>query len=127
MHFLSISQLCDQCLNANFTKYQCLVIDNVKTLVMTGKRSSNNCYLWSLANTDHVCHLSKLDETTLWHKRLCHVSLNSIQKAYSKDVVIGLPPIRGYEKLIYEECQAGNRSRFLTSGSPRLQLLEYLN
>lgn len=36
-YLISISQPCDQGLNVNFMKDQCLVTDNAKALVMTGK------------------------------------------------------------------------------------------
>lgn len=103
----------------NFMKDQCPVTNNAKALIMTGKRSSNNCYLWSPVDSEHVCHLSKHDEISLWHKHLGHVSLNLIQKALSKDVVMGLPPIRGSEKLICGGCQAGKQIKVFHKRVPK--------
>lgn len=80
--------------------------DNAKTLIMTGKRSSDNCYLWSPLFTNQVCHMFKHDDTTFWHKRLGHVSLKSIQKVVSKEAILGLPIIRGNEKVICGDFQA---------------------
>lgn len=77
-NLINISQLCDQGLIINFTRDQCRVTNNVKTFIMTGKRSSDNCHLWSPLYTNQVCHISKQDETSLWHKQQGHVSLKSI-------------------------------------------------
>lgn len=35
-NLISISQLCDQCLNVNFSKDKCFVMDKEKSLIMPG-------------------------------------------------------------------------------------------
>lgn len=62
-NLISINQLCDQGINVSFTKKQRIVTNDVKALVMTGTRSSNNYYLWNSINESSVCHL--LDKTKL--------------------------------------------------------------
>ena len=52
----------------NFTKDQCVVIDNAKALVMIGTSSSNNCHLWNPDNVLQVFHHSQQDEVGIWHK-----------------------------------------------------------
>ena len=46
-NLISIGQLCDLELNVNFTKTKCLVLDQNQGEVMQGKRSFDNCYLWT--------------------------------------------------------------------------------
>jgi len=45
-NLISISQLCDQGTNVNFSKSECLVTDEKREVVMRGIKSEGNCYLW---------------------------------------------------------------------------------
>jgi hypothetical protein len=45
-NLISISQLCDQGLNVNFTKTECLVTNAKNEVIMRGVRSKDNCYMW---------------------------------------------------------------------------------
>lgn len=64
-NLINISQLCDQGLKVSFTKEQCVVTNNVKTLVMTGTRSSDNYYLWNPHSVSSIYHLSRQNEASL--------------------------------------------------------------
>jgi hypothetical protein len=46
-NLISISQLCDQGLNVNFTKTECLIFDKNSEVIMKGIRTKDNCYMWS--------------------------------------------------------------------------------
>ncbi|KAI5409826.1 hypothetical protein KIW84_055327 [Lathyrus oleraceus] len=46
-NLISISQLCDQGLNVNFTKTECLISDINSEVIMRGIKTKDNCYIWS--------------------------------------------------------------------------------
>src|ERR1044072_3068194 len=43
---ISISQLCDQGVEVNFSKEECLVISENQETIMRGEKSKDNCYMW---------------------------------------------------------------------------------
>ena len=45
-NLISISQLSDQGLKVDFSKNECLVINDKGELLMKGARTKDNCYLW---------------------------------------------------------------------------------
>jgi len=46
-NLISISQLCDQGLNVNFTKTECLITNKESEVIMEGVRTKDNCYMWN--------------------------------------------------------------------------------
>jgi hypothetical protein len=60
-NLISISQLCDQGLNVNFTKTECLITNKENEVIMKGVRSKDNCYMWSSQETGYSskCTLAK--------------------------------------------------------------------
>ncbi|CAM9000336.1 unnamed protein product [Rhodiola kirilowii] len=87
-NLISISQLCDGEHQVQFTQDECVVLNKDNEPVLTGRRSSNNCYLLNLGkpNAKTTCFLSKTDEINLWHQRLGHVESYS-GKRYILDCV----------------------------------------
>src|ERR1044072_2300136 len=74
-NLISISQLCDMGLTANFTKSECLVINDEQIVIMKGVRSKDNCYLWESENTTlpSVCSTDKdEEEVKLWQQESDH-------------------------------------------------------
>lgn len=85
-NLISISQLCDAHLKVNFTKSECLVINEKSEVLMKGVKSKDNNYLWSSKETNHTltCLISKEDKVNLWHQKLGHLHLNGMKKIVSK-------------------------------------------
>ncbi|GAA0159088.1 hypothetical protein LIER_15955 [Lithospermum erythrorhizon] len=50
-NLINISQLCDNGINALFSKKACCVNNFSDQLIMQGNRSSDNCYLWTPQKT----------------------------------------------------------------------------
>jgi hypothetical protein len=72
-NLISISQLCDQGFNVQFTKEECVVMNGENKEVMRGARSKDNCYLWEpeVSNYSSMCVLAKEEkEVKLWHRTL---------------------------------------------------------
>ncbi|XP_060961015.1 uncharacterized protein LOC133031514 [Cannabis sativa] len=89
-NLISISQLCDANYDVNFTKTQCLVSSEGKT-VLTGNRTADHCYVL----TNQVkCHRVFLDKPDLWHYRLGHLNYRDLKKIVSIKAVRGIPEFR---------------------------------
>ena len=66
-NLISVSQLCDQGYSVNFSKASGVVVDEDNHVFMGGSRQADNCYHWSLNNSD-ICHSTKEDQTWLWNR-----------------------------------------------------------
>ncbi|CAM8974541.1 unnamed protein product [Rhodiola kirilowii] len=68
-NLICISQLCDGEHHVQFTQDECVVLHKKDEPVLTGRRSSNNCYLLNLGRptAETTCLLSKTEEISLWH------------------------------------------------------------
>src|SRR3954464_5774863 len=75
VNLISISQLCDQGYQVNFTKDECVVTNEEKEVVMRGVRSKNNCFLWVSQESSYSTICSKEEEAKLWHQKLGHLYL----------------------------------------------------
>ena len=66
-NLISISQLCDQGLNVNFTKTECLITNAKNEVIMRGVRSKDNFYMWISQETSYssICALAKEEEVKL--------------------------------------------------------------
>lgn len=73
-NLISISQLCDQGLKANFTKSESLVTNEKNEVMMRGVRSKDNFYLWVPQETTYFCTclMSREGKVKLWHQKLGH-------------------------------------------------------
>ncbi|PNX99239.1 gag-pol polyprotein, partial [Trifolium pratense] len=111
-NLISISQLCDQGLNVSFNNSECIV-SNKDQEVMKGSRSKDNCYLWqSQKNQGVTCMMTKEDETKLWHQKLGHLNLKSMNKIITEEANRGLPNLKIEEGKICGECQIDDYSRY---------------
>ncbi|PNX89518.1 gag-pol polyprotein [Trifolium pratense] len=52
-NLISISQLCDQGMKVNFSKFECLITNDKDEVLMKGVRSKDNCYLWAPIKTTY--------------------------------------------------------------------------
>ena len=100
-NLLSLSQVCDQKHNMLFTEHECIVlkpgfvVPNDQILLRALRR--NNMYMQNMSTAAPLCNISlfvskaSLDESSLWHKRLCHVNLKNMNKLVKNNLVTGLP------------------------------------
>ncbi|XP_068644817.1 uncharacterized protein [Aristolochia californica] len=94
MHDLHrISQLCDKGNKISFKKDKCLVKKENGKLVLEGHRN-RNLYVANMVNipsTSTIYLGAEIDESWLWHKRLGHIGIDSLNKLATKNLVRGLP------------------------------------
>ena len=79
--------------SVNFSKASCVVVDEDNRVLRNGSRPTDNCYHW-ISNNSDVCHSTKEDQTWLWHRKLGHISLRSIDKTIKNEAVVGIPKYR---------------------------------
>jgi hypothetical protein len=91
-NLLSVSQVYDQVCEVVFTSKDCRIKSvNSGQLVAKGIRTENNVYV--LKEEKEECHLSKYDESWLWHRRLGHLNFDHIIKLKNSGAVKDLPKI----------------------------------
>lgn len=105
-NLISISQLCDQGLNVNFSISECIITNKDQEVIMKVSRYKDNSYMW--ISHPSSCMISKIDETKLWHQSLGHLNFKGIKKVISSESILGLPYLKIEEGKICGEYQIGN-------------------
>nr|GEZ42760.1 putative ribonuclease H-like domain-containing protein [Tanacetum cinerariifolium] len=101
-NLFSISQMCDKKNRVLFTYTKCIVLSLEFKLpdenqVLLRFPRENNMYSVDLKNivpsSDLNCLFAKatLDESNLWHRRLCHINFKTMKKLVKGNLVRGLP------------------------------------
>jgi hypothetical protein len=106
-NLLSVSQVCDRGCEVVFTSKDCRIksVDSGQ-LVEKGIRRENNVYV--LKEEKEECHLSKYDESWLWHRRLGHLNFDHIIKLRNNGAVKDLSKISKPYDSVCKPCQIGN-------------------
>ncbi|XP_075499390.1 uncharacterized protein LOC142537780 [Primulina tabacum] len=125
-NLISISQLCDDNLNVKFNKHTYEAFDENNLCIMTGTRSSDNCYQ---IGEELSCNHAQVSELNLWHRKLGHVNFKTLKNLCKYDAVRGLPDLSSGMPYVCGDCQKGKQTRvshpvLATSGTTRcLELL----
>ncbi|KAI3681514.1 hypothetical protein L6452_36313 [Arctium lappa] len=101
-NLLTVSQVCDKQHSILFTNTECMilapgfkVVDESMILFRTPKK--DNVYCLDMDNVDSDsslnCLVSKasVDESSLWHRRMCHMNFKTMNKLVKNNLVRGLP------------------------------------
>jgi hypothetical protein len=109
-NLLSFSQVCDRGCEVVFTSKDCKIKSmNSGQLVAKGIRTENNVYV--LKEEKEECHLSKYDESWLWHRRLGHLNFDHKIKLRNNGAVKYSPKISKPYDSVCKPCQIGNLTR----------------
>lgn len=113
-NLLSISQLCDKGNRVSFESTQCQVED-IKTgkINLQGPRIKNvyGINLDDIPSQNLSCLKTSHDDIWLWHRRLGHASMHSINKLVKHELVRGLPPCNFEKDHICDACTKGKQTR----------------
>nr|GEU98495.1 retrovirus-related Pol polyprotein from transposon TNT 1-94 [Tanacetum cinerariifolium] len=98
-----VGQFCDADLEVAFRKSTCFVRDLQGNDLLTGNRGPDLYIISPQESTSStpLCLMSKATPTQswLWHRRLSHLNFDYINLLSKKDIVIGLPKLKGTEFL----------------------------
>jgi hypothetical protein len=127
-NLLSVSQMCDRGCEVVFMSNDCKIKSaNLGQVVAKGIRKENNVYV--MKEDREECHLSKHDESWLWHRRLGHLNFYHLIKLKNLEVVKDLPRISKPQDSMCKPCQVGKltrtpfKSKSFTSTEKPLQLV----
>ncbi|GKB73492.1 retrotransposon protein [Tanacetum coccineum] len=121
-------QLCDDDCLVSFTKKDCAVSKNNKTLAKGHRR--NGLYTSELGDNSEqeICLATVVDNSTLWHRRLGHANMRLVQNLASNELVKNLPKL-SFERHFCDTCvigsqgKANNRAKKEVSTNKVLELL----
>ncbi|GJV27745.1 retrovirus-related pol polyprotein from transposon TNT 1-94 [Tanacetum coccineum] len=128
-NLISVGQLCNDDCVVRFTKVDCTISKNGKTLAK-GHRS-NGLYTCKLGDNSkqQICLTSMVDNLTVWHRRLGHVNMRLVQNLASNKLVRNLPKL-SFERHFCDTCglegqgNANNRTRNEVLTTRVLELLQ---
>ncbi|KAI0498664.1 hypothetical protein KFK09_019554 [Dendrobium nobile] len=109
-NLLSISQLCDKGFDVKFFTDRCL-ISLFDEVILEGKRM-NNVYMLDLDRVDNsksFCLKTIVDDSWLWHRRLCHASMKTLRNITQKNLVRGVPKLEFTKDHLCDACQQGKQ------------------
>jgi hypothetical protein len=111
-NLLSIAQFCDLSLSCTFDD-EGVTITNKKTneVVFKGFRYGN-LYLVDFAS--HEANLttyliSKTSKGWLWHRRIAHIGMSQLKKAFKKGMVLGVKDVTFEKDKLCSACQVGKQ------------------
>ncbi|XP_012855802.1 PREDICTED: uncharacterized protein LOC105975173 [Erythranthe guttata] len=110
-NLLSVSQLCDLYDSVLFTKRKCEVFDENKNCVLTGYRSSDNCYKIDQIDKWDQCHHTSSDLTDLWHRKLGHLNFHDLIRLVNAGCVKGVPQLKTDTPESCGDCPLGKQVR----------------
>ncbi|XP_024010096.1 uncharacterized protein LOC112085206 [Eutrema salsugineum] len=125
-NLISISQLCDEGLTVVFTKRDCRAVDDVGKVILQGIRSGNNCYMWNSSCKEEKC-FTACDDLHLWHQRLGHMNVRSLANLVDKEIVRGVPRVKGVDKSVCGPCTQGKQVKIQHKRVPDVQSKAVLN
>ncbi|XP_062103421.1 uncharacterized protein LOC133814482 [Humulus lupulus] len=107
-NLISISQLCDSGYLVNFSNSCCSVVSSDGRMVLTGKRSIDNCYK---LDSEVLCNRTILEKFDLWHHRMGHLNYRDLQKLIKLKAVRGVPECKVSREKVCAPCQLGKQTR----------------
>ncbi|GKE08679.1 retrotransposon protein [Tanacetum coccineum] len=127
-NLISVGQLCDDNCVVSFTKVDCTISKNGKTLAKGHRR--NGLYTCKLRDNSkqQICLASVVDNSTIWHRRLGHANMRLVQNLAFNELVRNLPKL-SFERHFCDTCGLGsqgnahNRTRKEVSTNRFLELL----
>jgi GAG-pre-integrase domain/Integrase core domain len=112
-NLLSVSRLCDVGYYVKFDVNSCYLMCHAdNSLVYTGEKKKNIYYL----QFDHfkhgeLCLNAITSDSWLWHRKLAHISIDSIKKLIKLELVCGLPTNKIQIDSLCGACAQGKQSK----------------
>src|SRR6185437_12891741 len=111
-NLLSIAQLCDLGLICTFSDSEVVVTSmEDKSLIFKGFRHGN-IYLVDFSYNDAslaTCLFSKNSMGWLWHRRIAHIGMSQLKKAFKRGMVVSVKDVTFDKNKLCSACQAGKQ------------------
>ncbi|KAJ9553357.1 hypothetical protein OSB04_017402 [Centaurea solstitialis] len=100
-NLLSVSQVCDKKFGVFFTDTECLIlglgfkIDESQVMLRTPRKDNVYCLdiedASSLSSLNYLFSKASVSESSLWHRRMCHMNFKNMNLLVKNNLVRGLP------------------------------------
>ncbi|KAJ9555635.1 hypothetical protein OSB04_010249 [Centaurea solstitialis] len=100
-NLLSVSQVCDKKFGVFFTDTECLIlalgykIDESKVMLRTPRKDNVYCLdiedASSLSSLNCLFSKASVSESSLWHRKMCHMNFKNMNLLVKNNLVRGLP------------------------------------
>ncbi|KAJ9538248.1 hypothetical protein OSB04_030981 [Centaurea solstitialis] len=100
-NLLSVSQVCDKKFDVFFTDTECLIlapgfkIDESQVMLRTSRKDNVYCLdiedASSLSSLNCLFSKASVSESSLWHRRMCHMNFKNMNLLVKNNLVRGLP------------------------------------
>ena len=85
------------------------ILDGKGNLVGSSKQTKSNLFYLDLSEIS--CFIAQVEESRLWHKKLCHVNFDNLIKINKLKRVRGIPRLRKPNKGMCKNCQICKRGK----------------
>ncbi|GJS10051.1 retrovirus-related pol polyprotein from transposon TNT 1-94 [Tanacetum coccineum] len=123
-NLFSIGQFCDADLEVVFRKSTCYIHDLNGNDLLTGSRGTDlySITLQDTSTPNPICLMAKASSSQawLWHRRLSHLNVDTINLLSKHDIVTGLPKLNFVKDHLCSSCELGKAKRksFKTKTTP---------
>ncbi|KAJ9558238.1 hypothetical protein OSB04_012852 [Centaurea solstitialis] len=100
-NLLSVSQVCDKKFGVFFTDTECLIlapsfkIDESQVMLRTPRKDNVYCLdiedAYSLSSLNCLFSKASVSESSLWHRRMCHMNFKNMNLLVKNNLIRGLP------------------------------------
>nr|GEV68550.1 putative ribonuclease H-like domain-containing protein [Tanacetum cinerariifolium] len=127
-NLFSVSQMCNKKNNVLFTYTKCIVLfsdfkpHDENHVLLRGPRENNmyNVHIKNIVPLRDLTFFIKatLDESNLWHRRLCHINFKTMNKLVKGNLVRGLPLKVFEDNHTCVACKKGKQHRASCKSKP---------
>nr|GEU53440.1 retrovirus-related Pol polyprotein from transposon TNT 1-94 [Tanacetum cinerariifolium] len=123
-NLFSVDQLCDADLEVAFRKSTCYIRDLKGNDLLTGSRGTDlySITLQDTSSSNSICLMAKVtsSQAWLWHRRLTHLNIDTINLLSKYNIVTGLPKLKFVKDYLCSSCELGKSKRksFHTKTTP---------
>ncbi|GKE15094.1 retrovirus-related pol polyprotein from transposon TNT 1-94, partial [Tanacetum coccineum] len=121
-NLFSVGQFYDSDLEATFGRNTCFVrnLEGVDLLKVSRTTNLYTINLHEMASASLICLIARATSTKswLWHQRLSHLNIDTINDLARNDLVTDLPKFKYYKEHLCPSCEQGKNKR--ASDPPKL-------
>jgi hypothetical protein len=78
---------------------------------MIASERRKNGIFYQLKGAKSHCFMTQINESWIWHRRICHIIFDSLVRINSIQAIRDLPKITKLINFVYKECQVGKQVR----------------